>query len=89
MKKLHVLLAVVIVIVFAGLASCTDATRSKLGGYGNQFKVEMVSCDGTTTHQWISTGKVISEEYSDGYYFTDAASDRLIEVTGNLNITKQ
>ncbi len=84
MKKLFM----VAMLFIAVSISCTDATRSKIGGYGDEFRVEMVNCDGTITHTWISSGKVKSEQSSDGYYFKDKESGRLIEVTGSLIITK-
>ena len=79
MKKLIALL--VLVITFA---SCTDATRAKLGGYGDTFTVKVVACDTVITYK--SSGKVISESNSDGYYFNDAATGKLIEVSGNVII---
>jgi len=72
-----------------GSTSCTDAQRSKIGGLGNEFKVEMINCDGTVARSWISSGKVSSESNSDGYYFKDKKTGKLIEVTGRLVITKQ
>ena len=72
----------------AFIASCTDATRAKFGGYGDEFKIEMVNCDGTIARTWISSGKVQSEKNSDGYYFKEKETGKLIEVTGRLIITK-
>jgi len=83
MKRLFILLIPI------ALYSCTDATRAKIGGLGDEFKVEMINCDGTVTKAWISTGKVLSEANSDGYYFLDKETKKLIEVTGRLIITKQ
>ncbi len=80
---------VLIVACLAALiASCTDATRAKFGGYGDEFKIEMVNCDGTIARTWISSGKVQSEKNSDGYYFKEKETGKLIEVTGRLIITK-
>ena len=79
MKNLIALL--VLVITFA---SCTDATRAKLGGYGDTFTVKVVTCDTVITYK--SSGKVISESNSDGYYFNDAATGKLVEVSGNVII---
>jgi hypothetical protein len=79
------------ILVFMALISCvgcTDATRAKIGGYGDKFKVQLVNCDGSITHEWVSTGKVSSEQNSDGYYFNDQDTGSLIEVTGVLIITK-
>lgn len=71
------------------LFGCTDAELSKKMGYGNSYKIELVNCDGSITKSWISTGKVLSERNSDGYYFEDQATGKLIEVTGHLIITQQ
>jgi hypothetical protein len=84
MKKKVILLSIVATVFM----SCTDAERAKLGGYGDKFKVEMVNCDGSVTNSWVSSGKVLSEQTSDGYYFNDDKTGALIEVTGNLIITK-
>ncbi len=68
---------------------CTDAKRAKIGGLGDQFKVEMINCDGTVAREWVSSGKVSSEANSDGYYFMDEKSGKLVEVTGRVVITKR
>lgn len=83
------LLIVIPIIIILSTAACTDATRAKLGGYGDEFKIEMVNCDGSIAREWISTGKVHSEADSDGYYFKEKNTGKLIEVTGRLIITKQ
>jgi len=70
------------------LINCTDSTQAKLGGYGDNFRVDVLNCDGTITHSWISTGKVQAEKNSDGYYFLDAKSRELIEISGNIIITR-
>ena len=88
-KTVLKLIALVAVLSIIGLTSCTDASRAKLGGLGSSFKVELINCDGTVARTWISSGKVQSEQHSDGYYFMDEATGRLIEVTGPIIITKQ
>lgn len=77
-----------VIFIILLIASCTDAGRSKIFGYGDAFKVELVNCDGSITHQWVSSGKVLSENGSDGYFFRDKKTNALIEVTGNLIITE-
>lgn len=79
-----VLLVVIGAIVGIG---CTDADRSKLGGYGDSFYVAQYS-GGVCVSEWISTGKVHSEDGSDGYYFKDKRSGRLIEVSGDVIIVR-
>jgi hypothetical protein len=86
MKKVLILLGLV---VSVGLTSCTDAGMAKIGGYGDEFTVELIGCDGSVVRKWTSSGKVLSEKSTDGYYFNDKESGKLIEVTGTLIITKQ
>ena len=84
MKKLLIILFAVTINL-----SCTDAEMAKIGGYGDQFKIELVSCStGEVLRVWTSSGKVLSESNSDGYYFNDAATGVLTEVTGTIIITR-
>ena len=84
MKKLFILIVITVICI----SSCTDSKRAKILGYGNEFTIEMVNCDGSVSKTWISTGKVSSEKDSDGYYFMEKGTNKLIEVTGRLIITK-
>lgn len=77
-----------VAITLLALTSCTDAGRAKFGAFGDKFKVEIVNCDGTVTHSWVSTGKVSNSSNSDGYYFNDEKTGTLIEVSGSVIITK-
>ena len=69
-------------------ASCTDAEKAKLTGYGGEYKVEMYS-GGQLVRSWVATGKVHSESGSDGYYFNDKVTRKLVEVSGDVVITEQ
>lgn len=69
------------------VSACTDAELSKFGGLGDEFKIEMYS-GGKLVREWTSTGKVLSEPNSDGYYFKDKETGRLVEVSGDVVITK-
>ena len=75
-------------IIALSICSCTDAGRAKLTGYGGEYKVEMYS-GGQMVRTWIASGKVQSENGSDGYYFNDKTSGKLIEVAGDVVITEQ
>ena len=83
MKKIFTL-SVLALLMGSG---CTDATMSKMGGYGDTFTVKVLGPDTMITYH--STGKVISEEKSDGYYFTDKATGKLIEVSGTVIIEQE
>ena len=78
----------VICCIILSFYSCTDAKKAKLGGFGSKFQIEMLNCDGSVARTWISSGKVSSEQNSDGYYFMEENTNILIEVTGRLIITK-
>jgi len=80
MKKAFLFIGIIFLI------GCTDAQYEKAAGLGNEFKVELYS-GGVCVKTWVSTGKVISEKKSDGYYFKDKASGKLIEVSGTVVIT--
>jgi hypothetical protein len=83
MKKLVIAVAVLSMM----MTSCTDAAMSKVGGYGDTFTVKVLGPDTVITYH--STGKVISEEKSDGYYFTNAATGKLVEVSGTVIIEQE
>ena len=83
MKKLLIPIMLAITTI---TTSCTDSKREKLFNYGNEFKIEMYS-GGKLVRTWISTGKVSSEAQSDGYYFKDKATGKLVEVAGDIVIT--
>ena len=73
--------------VAISVIGCTDAQRAKVGGLGDEFKIEMYS-GGVLVKEWTSTGKVSNEENSDGYYFRDKETGKLIEVSADVVITK-
>ena len=79
---------IITLIITLSICSCTDAGKAKLTGYGGEHRVEMFS-GGQMVRSWISTGKVKSENGSDGYYFNDKATGKLIEVAGDVVITQQ
>ena len=69
MKKL---LGVVIVLgALVVLCGCTDAGRAKLFALGDSAAVKCWS-GGQLIFEGRSTGKVFSEQNSDGYFFKDA-----------------
>ena len=82
MKKLIILPVTALL-----LMSCTDAEKAKIGGYGDEHTVELYS-GGQKVRSWVSSGKVNSEASSDGYYFSDKETGLLIEVSGDVVITR-
>jgi hypothetical protein len=83
MKKI----IITFLILSAAFVSCTDAQFSKATGLNNKFTVKVLSCDTIITYH--STGKVSNENGTDGYYFTDAKTNELVEVSGTVIIEQQ
>ncbi len=67
--------------------SCSDATWERETRFGGSYKIQLVNCDGSVTHEWVSTGAVNNSKDSDGYFFKDKATGTLVEVSGNIIIT--
>lgn len=84
MKKLLFLCAFLTI----ALVSCTDAGKAKLTNFGNEFTVELYS-GGQLVKSWVSSGKVLSEGDSSGYFFVDKATGKLVEVDGDVVITNR
>jgi hypothetical protein len=86
-SNFYVVMLFALLTIMATMVSCTDAEKSKLGGYGDTFTIKVLGPDTIITYH--STGKVISEDKSDGYYFTNAANGKLVEVSGNVIIEEE
>ncbi len=67
------------------LFGCTDAQKSQISALGSRFKVTQFS-GGKVVGEWESTGKVSTEPQSDGYYFTDKMTGKLIRVSGTIQV---
>lgn len=67
------------------LISCTDAKWKKVTALGSPAKVTCYS-GGKVIFDGKSTGKVPSEEHSDGWFFEDVETNKLIRVSGDCVI---
>lgn len=72
-------------ILLALCIGCTDADRAQYNSIGCRHKVALYS-GGKLVREWTSTGKVLTEEHSDGWYFEDAGTHRLVRVSGDVVI---
>lgn len=64
------------------LTSCTDAKIETYGSTGN------ITCysGGKVIYTGVSTGKIGTEEGSDGWYFMEQGTDSLVRVSGDCVI---
>lgn len=67
------------------LMACTSAEVAKFQALGDPAHVVCYSGE-TVIYDGFSTGKVLSESSSDGYYFKDSKAGRAVEVSGNCVI---
>ncbi len=71
-----------------GVAGCTSAERSQLAALGSDHKVTVYS-GGSAVREFHSSGKVLTESESDGWYFTDKVTGRLVRVSGTVVIEQE
>ena len=74
--KLYLLTALLI------LSGCTDGLIGKIKSYGNEADIICYS-GGKIIYKGESTGKILSEQNSDGYYFVDKKSGTMMEITAD------
>jgi hypothetical protein len=68
------------------IAACKDSETAQWNAMGKSHIITLYGCDGKAIRTWESTGSVSNEEHSDGYYFEDAATNKLVEVGGTVVI---
>ena len=71
------------------LVSCKDATIQQFNSLGSQHKITQYASDGKIIGEWESTGNINNEHNSDGWYFKDKKTGKLIELTGTLQIIQE
>jgi hypothetical protein len=57
-----------------------------MGAWGRPHRVKQFN-GGKLVGEWVTTGKIENEGQSDGYYFTDQATGKLVMVSGAVQIT--
>jgi hypothetical protein len=70
------------------LVGCTGAERAKIFALGSHHKITLYS-GGVAVRVWHSSGAIQNEEKSDGYYFQDDATGKLVSVSGNIVIEQE
>lgn len=82
-----ILAVLLLVIVIAN--SCKDSDVAQMEAMGSKHKITMYGCDGKAIATWESTGNVSNEAQTDGWYFKDMKTGKLIEVTGAIVIEQE
>lgn len=81
MKKLTVLSALLL------MAGCKSSDRAQFFSMGSRHHIACYS-GGKVIWEGNSTGNVSNQEHSDGYYFQDEATRKLVELSGQCVITQ-
>lgn len=72
-------------VLFFLLSSCTNAECAQVSSLGAPGHVRCYS-GGTLIYEGTSTGKILTEEHSDGWYFEDVKTRRLVRVSADCII---
>ena len=75
MNKIKILIGILVVVSLSGCSA--SLSRMSMGA----STVTQVGADGKV-HKWHSQGRVLSEEGSDGWYFTDDKTNKVIIISG-------
>ena len=84
MRKLVVLLLLAVLAV-----GCKESERAQFESLGSKHKITMYGCDGHVIGTWEATGNVSNEGNSDGWFFRDSKTGKLVELTGALVIEQE
>ena len=79
----------VVLALAAVLGGCTDAGRQQIESLGSSHVVTLYAADGHIIRQWTATGNVANESGSDGWYFRDAATGKLVEIAGTIIVEQK
>jgi hypothetical protein len=86
MKKLILISAALTVALVLG--GCTNADIAQLTALGSPASITCYS-GGKIIYQGMSTGKIATEQQSDGWYFEDASTHELVRVSGQCVIKQK
>ena len=81
-----IILTLVALAFVISLSGCYSATRAKMFSNNTPHHIKQFSC-GQVIGEWDSVGRVFSEEHSDGFYFEDMKTRKLVMVSGEVQIT--
>ena len=85
MKKILLLVFLLAVLSNTG---CYSAQRARIFATASPHKIEVFS-GGQVVRTYHSAGRVLTEEHSDGWYFEDSTTGKLVHVAGTVVITQE
>jgi len=88
MKIKNIILFGLLIWAILSTTGCTSADRAKLSAFGSHHKITLYS-GGIAVRTWHSSGAINNEEHSDGFYFMDDSTHRLVRVSGQIVIEQE
>lgn len=88
MKRTIQLLALLAVTAAFG-TGCKSADIAQIKSMGSRHHITLYGCDGRIIGQWDSPGNVSNEAQSDGWYFQDEKTGKLVEITSTIVIEQE
>ena len=82
------IVGLILLLVILSCTGCTGASIAKFESLGSKHKITLYS-GGVAVRTWHSTGYIQNEEHSDGFYFKDDVSGKLIRVSGQIVIEQE
>ncbi len=73
------IIKITIIALICFTPACSDGTKASFSALGKKHRVKLYS-GGVVVGEWVSSGKITNETNSDGYYFNDDATDKLVRV---------
>ena len=89
MKSCKYVVAVAGLCLAALMSGCTGTSRSRDYNVWATYDISLYGIDGKPIGHWTSQGKVYSETSSDGWFFTDSKTGKLMCVSGFVIIKQQ
>ena len=86
--NIRIILSAIIIAIILASTGCTGASMAKLESLGSKHKITLYS-GGVAVRTWHSTGYIQNEEHSDGYYFKDDSTGKLVRVSGQIVIEQE
>ncbi len=80
------ILSVFLLSVALTASGCSNADISGVKAWGAKHHVKQYS-GGVLIGEWDSTGKIENETHSDGYYFEDVKTKKIVRISGDVQIT--
>jgi hypothetical protein len=75
-------------VLMCAVVGCKDATRAQYNALGRPHKITVYS-SGVAVKTYYSTGNVSNSGNSDGWYFENKETGKLVEVAGTIVIEAQ